>query len=252
MATKALRVVSYNVQRWTRLDAVIDTLARLRPDVLCLQECCQKRGPGALQKVADACGLKQVHFFGHTMDESYGNAILTRAPSSLVMEIFLAGGSIIGDHHIQRGALFVEMGTIRVCCTHLDHISENERAIQAGGLVRQLHDLRGDAKAMLVVGDLNALNDEARWDRLDAIHEEHGWAPPEDSSVPGGALHTFLENGWVDASRGAGLSSPAKDPVRRVDYVLAHGPVVVKRARTDASADGPDHLPVVVEVEVPA
>ena len=84
-ATRALRVVSYNVQRWTRLDAVIDTLARLRPDVLCLQECCQKRGPGALQKVADACGLKQVHFFGHTMDESYGNAILTRAPSSVMI-----------------------------------------------------------------------------------------------------------------------------------------------------------------------
>ena len=78
MATKALRVVSYNVQRWGRLDTIIDTLARLRPDVLCLQECCQKRGAGALQKVADACGLKQVHFFGHTMDESYGNAILTR------------------------------------------------------------------------------------------------------------------------------------------------------------------------------
>ena len=103
-ATKALRVVSYNVQRWGRLDTIIDTLSRLRPDVLCLQECCQMRGPGALQKVADACGLKQVHFFGHTMDESYGNAILTRAPSSLVMEIFLAGGSIIGDHHIQRVA----------------------------------------------------------------------------------------------------------------------------------------------------
>ena len=209
-ATKALRVVSYNVQRWGRLDAVIDALSRLRPDVLCLQECCQRRGPGALQKVADACGLKQVHFFGHMMDESYGNAILTRAPSSLVMEIFLAGGSIIGDHHIQRGALFVEMGAIRVCCTHLDHISENERAIQAGGLVRQLHDLRGDAKAMLVVGDLNALNDEAKWDRLDAIHEENGWAPPEDSTVPGGALHTFLENGWVDVSRGCLLyTSPS-------------------------------------------
>ena len=55
----------------------------------------------------------------------------------------------------------------------------------------------GDAKAMLVVGDLNALNDEARWDRLDAIHEENGWAPPEDSSVPGGALHTFLENPYA-------------------------------------------------------
>ena len=62
------------------------------------------------------------------------------------------------------------MGTIRVCCTHLDHISENERAIQAGGLVRQLHDLRGDSKAMLLVGDLNALNDEAKWD---FAHEQH-------------------------------------------------------------------------------
>ena len=178
----------------------------------------------------------------------FGNAILSRQPLTRVDSQILAvsradlslGAQTRTDQDLEPRvavAAVVELpggGTLGVCCTHLDHISENERAIQAGGLVRQLHDLRGDAKAMLVVGDLNALNDEAKWDRLDAIHEEHGWAPPEDSSVPGGALHTFLENGWVDASRGAGLSSPAKDPVRRVDYVLAHRPVTVKRARTDA------------------
>ena len=277
-ATKALRVVSYNVQRWGRFDAVIDTLSRLRPDVLCLQECCQKRGPGALQKVADACGLKQVHFFGHTMDESYGNAILDAGAElaghgDLPQGRFYhrrpphpAGRGVIqsitparrrrdvvmwcrGPH--RRGALFVEMGTIRVCCTHLDHISENERAIQAGGLVRQLHDLRGDAKAMLLVGDLNALNDEAKWDRLDAIHEENGWAPPEDSTVPGGALHTFLENGWVDVSRGAGLSSPASPRPPSVDRAGARARGC--QARADGRVgDGSDHLPVVVEVEVPA
>ena len=67
------------------------------------------------------------------------------------MEIFLAGGSIIGDHHIQRGALFVEMGTIRVCCTHLDHISENERAIQAGGLI---HDGPAPDAIFLSTGDV--------------------------------------------------------------------------------------------------
>ena len=88
------------------------------------------------------------------------------------------------------------MGAIRVCCTHLDHISENERAIQAGGLVRQLHDLRGDAKAMLVVGDLNALSradySAAEW----AEHVEHnaqrGWAAPSDSAAEGGCLGCLL------------------------------------------------------------
>lgn len=250
-AKQALRVVSYNVQRWANVEALIHTLTRLRPDILCLQECCQKRSPEALQKVADACGLESVHFFGHTLDGRYGNAILTKSTSTFVQEMFLAGGSVIRGHHIQRGALLVEVGSLRVCCTHLDHISEDERCIQAGGLVRQLHDLYGDAQAMVLAGDLNCLNDEADWGRLEALHAEKSWAPPFDSTLPGGALHAFLANGWADVSAGAGRSSPAADPVRRIDYVLAHGPVSVKGARVDPSAQASDHLPVVVELEVP-
>ena len=93
---------------------------------------------------------------------------------------------------------------------------------------------------MLVVGDLNALNDEAKWDRLDAIHEENGWAPPEDSTVPGGALHTFLENGWVDVSRGAGLSSPAKDPSAASTTSWRTGPLLSSgRGRTRRPTGGP-------------
>jgi endonuclease/exonuclease/phosphatase family metal-dependent hydrolase len=131
-AKQALRVVSYNVQRWSNVDALIHMLTRLRPDILCLQECCQKRGPEALQKVADACGLESVHFFGHTLDGLYGNAILTKSTSTFVQEMFLGGGSVIRGHHVQRGALLVEVGSLRVCCTHLDHRRTSDVFRRAG------------------------------------------------------------------------------------------------------------------------
>ena len=65
--------------------------------------------------------------------------------------------------------------------------------------------------------------------------------------MPGGAL-PFWRTAGSTRVKGAGLSLPAKDPVTRVSTSSAHGPVTVKRARTDTSAGGSDHLPVVVEV----
>ena len=77
-----MRVVSYNVKRWSNLDAVVETLAKLEPNVLCLNECCAVSSPDALERVAEACGLTHTHFFGHVNSGRYGNAILTREPST--------------------------------------------------------------------------------------------------------------------------------------------------------------------------
>ena len=139
-ASTATRVVTYNVQRWKRLDAIVETLAQTSPDVLCLHEVCATTAPDALDRVADACGMANAHFFGHVREGRYGNAILTRRPSTLEAEWRLAGGSTIGGvamsgtHRIVRGALVVALDSgVHVACTHLDHISEDERRTQARG-----------------------------------------------------------------------------------------------------------------------
>ena len=88
-------------------------------------------------------------------------------------------------------ALFVEMGTIRVCCTST---TSRERARGPGRRVTRQLPLAGDAKAMLLVGDLNALNDEAKWDRLDAIRGRTAGRRPGLDGARRGA-HVF-GNGW--------------------------------------------------------
>ena len=230
--TKALRVVSYNVQRWGRLDTIIDTLARLDGRAL---------SPGVLpearpRRAAEGRGRLRAQagsFLVTPWANPTGNAILTRAPSSAGHGIFLAvamlfpyhsmawvstpcaalsctnhtptpsprrlaGGSIIGFPPHPARRFDGEMGTIRRVLRASTTSPRTGARSRPAGWSGSSTTCGGDSKAMLVVGDLNALSDEAKWDRLDAIHEENGWAPPEDlATVPGGALHTFLENGWV-------------------------------------------------------
>ena len=88
---------------------------------------------------------------------------------------------------------------------------------------------------------------------MERIHADNGWAPPVDSSAPGGALWRLLEAGFTDASASAGPTSPADEPLRRIDYVLAAKELGARAiaATTVPGATGSDHLPVVVDLSIP-
>lgn len=265
-----LRVMTYNVQRWHALDAITATIADAKASVVVLNECCEKtaHGPGALEAARVASGLGRSHFFGHARGGAYGNAILAPSSSREIARLDLAGGTTVatrdgGPHRIARGAVVVELpdvatptGPLVVVGTHLDHVSERERRVQAVDLLRRLDGL-GVADRALIVGDLNALRradyDDRAWAALSAVHAANGWAPPADSSAAGGALDALFDAAFDDLSRGSGLTSPADGPLRRIDYVLAARRLALDASAAAAVADAPgsDHLPVVVDFAMP-
>lgn len=169
-----------------------------------------------------------------------------------------------------------------VLATHWDHIAEAERVVQADSLLANVDDLTGGLPHLLV-GDLNAMKradytvDE--WSALQERNVQRGWAPLEDSR----ALIALEASGYSDllfeslaSSAGAAsgavgapaapslagrFTAPRQPPVR-IDFAYAsrdwrdhlslsresggHGPEGAT-AWVDASAEGSDHLPLVVD-----
>ena len=167
------------------------------------------------------------------------------------------------DHRIARGALLISLDDVlckgepvTVACTHWDHMAERERAVQSADLVDSLKRL-GVADRTLIAGDLNALcrRDEEYgadgWATLERVHASHAWPPPDDSSAPGGCLDILKAADFVDLGRGCGLTSPAVDPLRRIDYIFAAAALgAVPTAAFAPNATGSDHRPVVVDVDI--
>ena len=149
-------------------------------------------------------------------------------------------------------------GCLGVCSTHLDHKSELLRERQIGRVVAHCAAAFNDKLPHVVCGDLNSYdrNDMTaeQWESITALYAKRGWgdAPP-DSKVQ----RVLRDAGYTDAFAIAPSSSVGGEtPPRtcwtntRLDYVMCQGDVGVLRFETIES-DASDHLPVVVELEVP-
>ena len=149
-------------------------------------------------------------------------------------------------------------GCLGVCSTHLDHKSELLRERQIGRVVAHCAAAFNDKLPHVVCGDLNSFdrNDMTaeQWESITALYAKRGWgdAPP-DSKVQ----RVLRDAGYTDAFAIAPSSSVGGEtPPRtcwtntRLDYVMCQGDVGVLRFETIES-DASDHLPVVVELEVP-
>jgi endonuclease/exonuclease/phosphatase family metal-dependent hydrolase len=113
---------------------------------------------------------------------------------------------------------------IRVFTTHLDYRADPRVRRQQ---VSEMLAYIGDAKApTLLMGDLNA--------------------PPEAPELQ--PLLRRLDDTWP-LSAGAGLTYPAAEPVRRIDYVLASRHFLVRDARVPMTLAS-DHRPVLVDLEI--
>lgn len=226
LSSIGLRVITYNVRRFTREDgsssaaAIGDALASLQPSVVALNEVDTKSQPEALSLVAEKLGGFFVAFFGHVRG-SYGNALLSRYPIAAIRETHLRGGTEVRlptgtkkldgnttekeEHHrIVRGLLECDIeipiatGAGRVftfAVTHLDHIREDERHVQ---ITHLLEALGRNASRAVVVGDMNALtrsdytNEE--WLSLEERAIANGWRAPSS-----GCLYRLSDVGFTDA-----------------------------------------------------
>lgn len=224
----ALRVVSFNIhgargRSGLDLPGIAAELRALSPDVVLLQEVdrfrARSRGVDQPAHLARALGMGHVfaplvtgtHRSRGAARWEYGTAILSRHP--------------VTDHHLThlpqppdteaRGLLRVgiEVGhhTVNVYNTHLQHNSASTRTAQAQAIQRVLDAERGP---VVLGGDLNA--------------------------VPGSDVHSLLTTGlndvWNVAGRGAGGTSPARSPRRRIDYVLTSPDITVTQAATHTTA----------------
>eukprot|EP00928_Gymnodinium_smaydae_P090015 TRINITY_DN73880_c0_g1_i1.p1 TRINITY_DN73880_c0_g1~~TRINITY_DN73880_c0_g1_i1.p1 ORF type:complete len:360 (+),score=83.86 TRINITY_DN73880_c0_g1_i1:50-1081(+) len=310
-----LRVLTFNVRRFKSADggcsadAVGRALSALKPGLVALNEVDVHLRPDALSQVAEHLGGFSIAFFGHVRGR-YGNALLSRFPILDVRETHLRGGTEVafppgtkkfngeiakeGEvHRIARGLLEcdVEVPTgsgqstvLTVAVTHFDHMSEEQRRVQAAHVLEALAPNRHRA---LLVGDLNALTrsdyTDQEWSALETRASSREWAPP----APAGCLEDFRTAGFFDAfaaSRGgaplkglhrrgtasaetldAGASAGAAahadqiftahvdDPLYRIDYCFVSNASGLSpsaaRVHTDASLS--DHFPVVFDFSFP-
>ena len=236
-----LRVLVYNIHAGKdaagrpNLDRVAELVRTLEADVVLLQEV--DRGTersGRVDQLAQLERATGLHgAFGKTLDYQggdYGIAILARWPivaDTLVRLPVEPPQERAGGSYEPRGALHAVIrardGMLHVVNTHMDPGADDAYRIQEARTVRRIAEAaRADDARVLVGGDFNA---------------EPG------SRVARLLAQGFLQDAWVDCGEGEGLTYPADEPVKRIDYLLVTSAYSCVSAEVLASATS-DHRPV--------
>ena len=221
------RLMTYNVHQGfdagqiPSLDRIVATIANESPDVLVLQEVARGWMIDEQHDVLSVLAqrLEMYYTFLPTIGDLYGNAVLSRYPMEVIKRIPYAPGPTMRNQ--PRGALLVRIGDLLVVGTHLDHTSDGTfvRQDQVRTILREI----GDAKAVVVAGDLNA--------------------EPGDIEI-----RLFDQAGFQDLGQSAGPTTTGDDPPKRIDYVWGLG-VVGAQAHTTADTNlSSDHRAIVVNI----
>jgi endonuclease/exonuclease/phosphatase family metal-dependent hydrolase len=231
-----LRVMVYNIHAGKdaagvdNLERVAALIRSTNSDVVLLQEV--DRGTarsGNVDQLGVLMRLTGMHgVFGKSLDYQgghYGIAILSRWPLTAERVIPLridppqprAGGSLE-----PRVALFAETGGLRIVNTHLDASREDTWRLQEAA--RLLESIEG---AHLIGGDFNSL---------------------PDSAVQRYVRSVGLRDAFAECGTGEGLTYPAHEPVKRIDYLFLRGNGRCTAASVFETAAS-DHRPLLVRVE---
>lgn len=233
--------------------------------------------------------------FGHVAGR-YGNAVLSRFPIVGRCDVDLKGGTEVkipagrrkpngeiaqeGDtHRIARGMLMVDVQVpppsawdrpfawetprpftqLRVACTHLDHMSIEQRRVQLDHVAAELGSAAQHPELVLM-GDLNALDaadyNVEQWAALEQRARDNSWAPPAS-----GDLDVLSSIGLADAFKVHRDSDPAQadssssrtahvgEPLYRIDYCfLRSQKLAVNNTRVAREVEASDHYPIVVDL----
>jgi endonuclease/exonuclease/phosphatase family metal-dependent hydrolase len=211
----------FNAGQIPSLEEIVATIAQERPEVLVLQEVVRgwmiDEQHDVLSVLAERLDMQYV--FLPTIGDLYGNAILSRFPMEVVKRVPYAPGPTLRNQ--PRGALFVKIGSLLVVGTHLDHTSDGTfvRQDQVRTILREV----GDAKAVVVVGDLNA--------------------EPADIEI-----RLFDQAGFQDLGQSAGTTTTGDDPPKRIDYVWGLGVVGAQAHTTSVNDLSSDHRGLIVNI----
>lgn len=197
------------------IDAVVDFLDESGAEVLALTEC----SLGAADHIAgalDCTGMVHAHA------PYWGNAILTRTRAIKDRSVVQLPPSDLGEARSAAVAdIETEDGSIRAIATHLDHLSEECRLMQA----RHLAEGAGlDLSKSLLLGDLNALTrgdyTAATWEKVMGQRAAAGLSPAATDLTSWLLQDLGLEDAQ-SARPNAHEFTPTCPYGTRVDYILA-------------------------------
>ena len=234
------RVMTWNIlgAHDPDLAAVAQAISEREPDVVALQEVRRSQA----RHLARHLGWRQVWTRKHY---PYSPLVWWRAEGLAIMSPWSLSGRMrttispgvstwIYKHRVLLAATATRRdGVLRVFVTHLSSHDADERIAQA----RRVADrVRADtAQWCVVAGDLNTITSKES----------------DDTEIE--VLREFRTVGLLD--HGGECTNPSVAPYQRLDYVLVpDGAKVVSSTTPDGSDmwnELSDHLPVVVEFEVP-
>ena len=249
-----VRLVTFNTHHGVGSDQRHDlprlakVLASVDADVICLQEVDRyfgERSEDVDQALLLSRALDMQLAWGPAIDEprpddrprQYGNALLSRLPI-LVSDVHrLPGGG--EPRAALRTMVELDGAALWVTTTHLTTRSPEERAAQAAVLAA-LHT--EPMETGVLVGDFNAAPDA---EELGVLRERFAdaWDLARDRDD---------QAGWRFWHAGHGDTFPAGGTRRRIDQVWVTPGIGVAAAHVHDAEGASDHLPVVVDLEVPS
>jgi endonuclease/exonuclease/phosphatase family metal-dependent hydrolase len=246
------RIMTYNVHSCRGTDGKLDVariaevIAQSRPDIVALQELdCRRRRTGSVDQahaIAQRLGMS-FHFNAalHVAEESYGDAILTSLPMTLVKtgplpmmkDVKVRGRTIRLE---SRGAVWVEVEMdgrkVQVINTHLGLVPPEQRLQAAHLLGPEWLGHPNAAAPLILLGDFNA--------------------------TPRYAAYQMIAKRLKDARRLAGmrhkaLTFPSRLPLIRIDHMFVSEGVAVGAMHapdSELAKVASDHRPLVADVRV--
>jgi endonuclease/exonuclease/phosphatase family metal-dependent hydrolase len=235
---KTLRVMTYNIHVGVGLDKILD-LQRIaevingqRPDLVGLQEVDRgvKRTEGK-DEIAELGKLTGLNYaFAHNLDYQggqYGVAILSRFPIVTIDHRKFENKREAERRGMIRIEIRVAGRTINFVTTHLDYQYADGRLFETEQLLAFLASQRDP---VIVVGDFNDEPTGAAYNLMRA---------------------TFQDCWLAGRVTGTGLSYPADQPAKRIDYIFTRNADRIRVKKTWlVSTPASDHLPLVAELEI--
>jgi endonuclease/exonuclease/phosphatase family metal-dependent hydrolase len=239
-----IRVLVYNIHAGKDASGV-DNLARVaeivrdtRADIVMLQEVdnrTKRSGNvdqlGELRRLTGFSGV-----FGKTIDYDggeYGIGVLTRWPVAAQQTVRLPV-TLNPDatrSYEERAALVLTItapsGPLEVIDTHLDASRDSSYRMQQTRFLLSLAErIKNRSGTVLMGGDLNSEPNSS----VASLFGPAGW-----------------RDAFVECGKGGGFSFPAKEPVKRIDYLMITGTTACSSA-TVLDTQASDHRPVLFEV----
>lgn len=234
----SLRLMSWNVmygRDHTRgvpdPEAIAAAIEGVGPDVVVLQEVSRGWPIGGGTDVLEYLSrrLAMDYHWSPAADGQFGNAVLTRLPTSDVEIARLP--FVQGPMHRSYLAVTLHLDdgrTLRVIATHLQHRTGNSptRLVQS----RALLDVWDGRSATVVAGDFNF------WP---------SWEEPRVWEAAG------FQSAQDVTGHGRLFTVPSDDPDNRVDWIFGTPDLRFSEFRILSDVDNSDHFPLVVTVTLP-